>query len=124
VGSVPGVTAHARLLRYGVVLPVAILMVGFSACGGEEAARTPTTRVDDSPAQVSTATPSATGFDEEAWRRETIRRFGDEPEFADGSKLDYVETARELCAQEQYPEYEEESLQAYMVETFCPNVGD
>jgi hypothetical protein len=100
------------------------LLLSLAGCGGDERAQVPTPTVDTSPTIGGSPTPFGTGFDEEAWRRETINRFGDEPEFADGSKLDYVDTARELCAQEQYPDYEQESLQAYMVETFCPNVAD
>jgi hypothetical protein len=99
-----------------------VLMLGVGGCGGEEAPEAQTPTVDASPEQVGTATPPAGGgFDEEAWRRETIRRFGDEPEYADGSKLDYVDTARMLCDQETYPDYEEGSLQAYMLKTYCPN---
>jgi hypothetical protein len=98
------------------------------ACGGRADAPTATdassAEVTTAPSSTSvvTAKPTASSFDEEAWRRETIKRFGPEPEYDDGTKLDYVKAARELCATKDRPDYEESSLQRYMEETFCPNV--
>jgi hypothetical protein len=69
------------------------------------------------PADVS---PNA-AFDVEAWRQRTIKRFGPEKTYKDGSKFSYVEAAYAICGQEDRPDYEKDSLQKYIVETFCPN---
>ncbi len=108
-------------LRRPTALVAAFLVLSLGGCGGDEPVVAPSPTVAASPTSGSSPTPSDAGFDEEAWRREAIKRFGDEPEFADGSKLNYVDTARALCDQAEYPDYEEGSLQAHILETFCPN---
>ncbi len=122
MSDVANVTGPRMTLRPPIVLVTAILVLGVGGCGGEKTTKDPMPTVDASPAQIRTTAPSGERFDEEAWRRQTTKRFGEEPEYADGSKLDYVDTARMLCDQEKHPDYEEGSLQAYMLETFCPNV--
>jgi hypothetical protein len=77
------------------------------------------------PDDRTSATPRRSakpGFDVEAWRQRTIDRFGPEKTYQDGSKFDYVEAAYAICDEEDRPDYEEDSLQQYVVETFCPNV--
>lgn len=83
------------------------------------AARGPTAS-PEAPGAVRSPAPSP--FDVEAWRRQTIELFGPEREFSDGSKEDYVEQARALCATEDRPDYEQGSIQEHMEETFCPYV--
>jgi hypothetical protein len=65
--------------------------------------------------------PDATPFSRSAWRQETIERFGPERTFSDGSKENYVDQAEALCAAEDRPDYDEDSIQRWMEETFCPH---
>ncbi len=102
---------------------IALALMVLVACGADvepEPSPTPSARITIEPVAAETASPSAP-FSKEAWRKETIRRFGPEREFADGSRLDYVRVAEEICATEDRPDYEDGSLQDYMVETFCPH---
>jgi len=70
-------------------------------------------------------------FDVEAWRRETIKKFGGEQTNPDGSKDDYVRFALPICKQSNAEretmltnlgaDYEG-SFQQFVIETFCPYV--
>lgn len=64
-------------------------------------------------------------FDAEAWRRETIEKYGPEQTYDDGSKQDYVRLALSICEyKESHPSmvYEADSFQQYILDTFCPYV--
>jgi hypothetical protein len=96
----------------------------FVGCASEEAPDVTATpseaAVKVSPVRTTAPPKKTVRFDPEAWRRETIKIWGPEREYQDGSKLDYVKVARAICAAEDRPEYEEDSIQEYMIETFCP----
>lgn len=72
-------------------------------------------------------------FDVEAWRLEAIEKFGPEQTNPDGSKDDYVRLALSICGQRNAEretmltnlgaDYEG-SFQQFVIETFCPYVGD
>lgn len=64
-------------------------------------------------------------FDVEAWRRQTIDKYGPEQTYDDGSKQDYVRFALSICEyKESHPSmvYEAGSFQQYVLDTFCPYV--
>jgi hypothetical protein len=67
-------------------------------------------------------------LDLEAWRRQTIRRFGPEREYKDGSKEEYVQLALELCkddasqARAGLGDQCAGSIQEHIAETFCPHL--
>ena len=98
---------------------VAVALGMASGCGSEagDGDARPTVTADP----TRSSSPAAS-FDTEAWRRDTIERFGPEREYSDGTKLDYVRVARALCEKEDRPDYEDGSLQRHILDTFCPNV--
>jgi hypothetical protein len=74
---------------------------------------------------------NAGNFDVEAWRREAIKKFGQEQTNSNGSKDDYVRFALPICKQSNAErdtmltnlgaDYEG-SFQQFVIETFCPYV--
>ena len=116
------------------------LVLTFGACGGAddsaserspEATSTAKARATREPSSAretraprgtdGPGDPEATPFSKSAWRKETIERFGPERTFGDGSKENYVDQAEALCAAEDRPDYEEDSIQRWMETTYCPH---
>jgi len=64
-------------------------------------------------------------FDHEAWRREAIKKWGEEQTYPDGSKQDHVRLALGICKyvkENPSMRYEEGSQQQWIIETFCTYV--